>query len=133
MRLLWFTNIPLNAINSFRDKPIKAGGHWMDALLNELKQQKEISEICIVTAFPGFKDLYYKFDNIEYYIIPQNRFYKTPRKELKKIYQVIQSWNPDIIHIHGTERYFGLINAQFNLKIPVVISLQGLMSEYSKW
>ena len=44
---------------------------------------------------------------------------------------IINLYNPDIIHVHGTEDNFGLI--QFYTKKPVVISIQGLLNPLKKY
>ena len=43
---------------------------------------------------------------------------------------LIQQIKPDIIHVHGTEG--GYFNAAYGLKVPCIISIQGIISEYVK-
>jgi L-malate glycosyltransferase len=40
---------------------------------------------------------------------------------------VIQDFSPDIVHVHGTEDFFGLLGTRTSL--PVVVSIQGLLNE----
>lgn len=46
--------------------------------------------------------------------------------------KIIEEASPDIIHVHGTEINFGQIQ-NFQQKIPVVISIQGLLSGCLKY
>ncbi len=46
---------------------------------------------------------------------------------------LINEWNPDLIHIHGTESSYGLLTARGIVNRPVVISLQGLLGPCSEW
>jgi glycosyltransferase involved in cell wall biosynthesis len=47
---------------------------------------------------------------------------------LDQILQVIDDFKPDVIHVFGTEGFFGLVQDQ--TRIPVVIHLQGLINPY---
>jgi glycosyltransferase involved in cell wall biosynthesis len=52
---------------------------------------------------------------------------------LKQCLNVVNGWKPDIIHIHGTERFYGLLSQNPSLCTSVIISIQGLMIPYSEW
>jgi glycosyltransferase involved in cell wall biosynthesis len=47
--------------------------------------------------------------------------------------EVAEEWKPDLIHIHGTENFFGLLSARRLVNCPVVISIQGLLGPCSEW
>jgi glycosyltransferase involved in cell wall biosynthesis len=47
-------------------------------------------------------------------------------QEIRKLLKVIDNFKPDVIHVHGTEDNFGLVQMQSD--IPVVISMQGILS-----
>ena len=49
---------------------------------------------------------------------------------IPKLLKVVKESQPDLIHVHGTEECFGLI--QSFCKIPIVISLQGILSPYTE-
>jgi len=48
------------------------------------------------------------------------------QQEIEKILNLVKEVNPQLIHIHGTEGNFGLIQGQTS--IPIVISIQGLLN-----
>ena len=52
---------------------------------------------------------------------------------LRQCRELVDEWEPDIIHIHGTENPFGLLSISEKLPCSVVISLQGLLGPYSQW
>ena len=54
--------------------------------------------------------------------------YNNDELELPRLLKVIETINPDVIHIHGTEDNFGLI--QKYVSQPVVISIQGIINPY---
>jgi glycosyltransferase involved in cell wall biosynthesis len=51
------------------------------------------------------------------------------KSELKQLLKIIETVSPDVVHIHGTEDNFGLVQRLTN--IPTVISIQGLLSPYT--
>lgn len=45
-----------------------------------------------------------------------------------KCKKVIEEFNPDVIHVHGTEYFYGCMNQDVYCGKPVVVSLQGILS-----
>jgi glycosyltransferase involved in cell wall biosynthesis len=41
---------------------------------------------------------------------------------------IVRKWNPDLVHVHGTEQDYGLLKAWGITDIPVIVSIQGLMT-----
>ena len=131
MRVLWFTNIPMPAMDRRMGKTTQGSGYWMISLLYELARISNIS-VAVVTAWAGTEDAHFIDDRIEYFIIgqPKGTSHLSFREcDLKKCMEIIGSWSPDIVHIHGTERFYGLITAETSVKVPIVISLQGLLGK----
>ena len=55
---------------------------------------------------------------------------KNDKIQLLQCMHIIHKVSPDIIHVHGTEDMFGLITRYDDLHVPVVLSIQGLLSVY---
>lgn len=141
MKVLWFTNIPMPAMIQKDDKSFTGTGGWMLALLDSLSKERKDMEIGVACIYPGLKTQTFKQNNITYFAIsqgPKKRLFYFRNLDfkkdfLKKCLDIINLYQPDIIHIHGTERPYGLLTTFKELKTPIVISIQGLISEYSKW
>lgn len=112
----------------------------MGALLEQLKYEKNI-DLGVVTATPKYQNCSFSANSIQYYVIHQNQ-YKFRRsvfhvdsdpQYLKRCVEIVEEFKPDIIHIHGTERFYGNMLTKGLVKCPVIISLQGLMDAYSEW
>jgi glycosyltransferase involved in cell wall biosynthesis len=58
---------------------------------------------------------------------------KQKAEALKDCARIVKEWTPDVVHIHGTERFFGLLSARKLVAVPTVISIQGLMIPYAEW
>lgn len=130
MRVLWFTNIMLPAMDAHTGQSTMGSGHWMTMLAEALKARGGEVELAIATAAPGLHDDCFTRDGIEYAIIGQrqsNPSLASPRA-LAKCKALVDQWRPDLVHVHGTERFFGLLGARRMIKPPVVISIQGLIS-----
>jgi glycosyltransferase involved in cell wall biosynthesis len=44
--------------------------------------------------------------------------------------RILSEWRPDLIHVHGSENYFGLLSARGLVHAPTLIALQGLLNPY---
>ena len=130
MRVLWITYtvfdpfIPLIKGNPFRSSS------WTAPLFYSLKKQENIELGSIASVLNG---QYQKeeIENIVYYSLPikfgDNGTYLN--KNLINNYQrAIKDFKPDIIHIHGVEKNFGLIRKYIDASIPIVCSIQGLVN-----
>ena len=140
MKVLWFTNKLLVPICTHFGNPSAKGGGWMDALRSNL----EIKAPGIDLHIASFSKSYFsplKIGNSTYYSIVQDvpsirikkmlnnwKHNNFSDKELQQCNDLIVSCKPDIIHVHGSENLFGLV--QEKTKIPVVISLQGILQSY---
>ena len=134
MRVLWFVNSAPNEISNFCLGTKSNSAGWIDSLYRELKSELEIG----IVFHANVKEFKFGiFENVEYFILPQNSnvimqvfeyqfgIYN-PLKYLHNYYSIINQFKPDVIHIFGTESSFGLI--QENINIPCVVHIQGLLS-----
>ena len=131
MKILWITNILFPEVNALisEERQLKSSGGWMISLAKEITKLPDI-KLSVATVSNKVKSFNIsKGKYITYYTIPYgkgntkyNKEYEVYWKKIKKMF------NPDIVHIHGTEFTHGLayINACGNER--VVISIQGLKS-----
>lgn len=70
---------------------------------------------------------------ITYYSIPINKGdndLPLTNRLANRYLEAIIDFKPDIIHVHGIEKNFGLIKKYVNPQIPVVCSIQGIINSY---
>jgi glycosyltransferase involved in cell wall biosynthesis len=140
MRVLWFTHLPSDAVNRHFGRPTTSGGYWIHSLVNPLVESGEV-ELAIATATAGDPECQFRDGAVDYFNIPQSKMLEAygvfqkvrSRGYLKKAARLIDAWRPDVIHVHGTERFFGLVRARGLTRAPTVVSVQGLMEPYSQW
>ena len=115
--------------------PIPSNGGWMSSLLDELRFDKNV-EIAVSTGHPNIEDSSFIINRIKYYIMKESNSISWKHFDkimLIKCKEVINDFKPDIIHIHGTEKYYGLIFANKMTNVPGIINLQGITSQLKKY
>jgi glycosyltransferase involved in cell wall biosynthesis len=125
MKVLWTVN---NLVPEVADVFSLPRGHaisWIDALGKKLKTRNDI-ELSIACVYNVKSIRKQKVDNILYYILPQNKDNETGWSE------IIYDFCPDIIHAFGTEHKHNLFVLRTCSRIPVILSLQGILTEYAK-
>ena len=139
MKVFWLANTPCGAGKAL-SLDIQTGG-WLTSLEKIINAENDID--LYVSFFYWDKSAgMFKYSNTTYIPIirASNRskiqrfIYKSirPNNDLIETYQIkriVDEIKPDIIHVHGTEGVFGLI--QMYTDVPVVISIQGLLLPYS--
>lgn len=133
MRILWFTNDPMPAVSQRLGRPIAGTGHWMPSLLEELVRSPNM-QVEIATVYPGLRDDQFEDNGVTYFVLGQPKvpgiFFRCRKSDLEACAELVRKRTPDLIHIHGTERFYGLMAARKLIKTPCVISLQGLLTAY---
>lgn len=130
MRVLWFTNIPMPAVDRRTGRPTLGSGHWMKVLLQVLRR-RGTETLGVVTAYPRLPDLEFEDDGVRYWTIGQPRLLSQlacREVDLQRCQAIARQFAPDVIHVHGSERLYGLLEARRLVEAPVVISLQGFLS-----
>ena len=136
MKVLWFSQTPGGA-SKYLKLPIIGGG-WIISLGEAIKNIDGL-ELAVCFFHNEINDFKFQFEDITYYPVKDKLVskvkYVNPRifgklwdENLPALLKVIDDFNPDIIHIFGTES--GLAEVVFKTKIPVIIHLQGLLNPY---
>ncbi len=122
IKVLWTVNTFNSKVSKMFEIKSSHSISWVEAMSERIKDDKRV-QISIATV-GNVNDIKYKqLDGIEYYLVPNvsGTYY------WKKIFEIIK---PDIIHEYGTEKSHNIYVSQAAKDIPIVVSLQGLLSEY---
>lgn len=121
MKVLWFSNCPIGDDNS------NGSGSWLYAMKHLLKES-----ITLINITQGFvSDITHnKYDKFEEYILPQWRLTNGLPNiiNINKIKRIVNDISPDIIHIWGTEKYWGLLFSRGLIEGKPILEIQGLLS-----
>jgi len=139
MRILWFVNTPFPEMLNHMGLKGDYMGCWMPALKQALihlssfqsGSESKLGVACGLSDFTNYQE--FQKDNVTYFCLPKTRmceYLQSYRKELSYCIKVVKDFDPDIIHVHGTEEFYGLISACISQ--PMVISIQGILSVYAR-
>ena len=134
MRILWFSLTSCSAAERNGGKTL--GGSWLISLERAIRDipgitlgiayfsdtKEEPFQYCRVHYFPIYKS---KWERLSIRIHPHvtNRYDEI-------FLSLINAFNPDLVHIHGSESEFANIIGQ--TEIPVVLSMQSILAPYEK-
>jgi glycosyltransferase involved in cell wall biosynthesis len=134
MRVLWFTGVQLPALTG--QSLMRAG--WQEGLRKALEQYTPDVELGIV-SFGSESHQPVVQGNATYSVIPRKiphgkvrRIWKAwqhssyTSDELDRCFEAVQSFKPDLVHFHGSENFFGLVNDR--LSVPSVLSIQAVIN-----
>lgn len=141
LKILWFSLSPCGSLR--RSGALRVIQGWMISLEDEIKKYNEIE--LHVAYFSETESESFEFERVVYHPIfvyrhsnPLLRIHERSKsissidaKMLPKMLEIVDDVNPHLIHIHGTEERFGLIQ-DYIKDIPIVFSIQGLLAPYSE-
>jgi glycosyltransferase involved in cell wall biosynthesis len=104
----------------------------MSSLLENLTRVKGI-HVDVAAAVPDQADDQFEDSGVGHYVIGQPKWesiFSCRQRDLTRCVEIVRDTQPDIVHIHGTERLYGLMTTRKLITAPCVISLQGLLEPY---
>lgn len=125
MKVLWVCNIVIPRISkAISEKPRNVGG-WLTGISNALLSSDKVE---LAICFPYNKTIHGKTEKLEYFGLSSG--------SSDEFESIIKEFEPDILHIWGTESKHSknaLVAAQkLNVLARSVVSIQGLVSIYAK-
>lgn len=129
MKILWFSN------RLFVDEKIKGSGTWLDSMAEILVKDDNI-ELFNITKGNTKEVTRIDYKKIQQWLLPNVKLQKNglpPIKLTNQIIDIVESIKPDIIHIWGTESYWGLLTARGYIKGNVILEIQGLLSQIKNY
>lgn len=133
MRVLWITNIPLPPICLEQKMPVPAVGGWMYSSLKSVRNRSDF-RFAVATVYNGNILVQKEIDGIVWYLLPLRGDMIKYNSNIEKYWlQIRNSFNPDVIHIHGSEYPHGLAYVNACGTNGVVVSIQGLVSSCARY
>lgn len=136
MRILWINNIAIPKIAKAVGMASVPVGGWMVKLADELVKKENID---LGIAFPYKENVSGHAGNIQYYgfsmDVSKVQLENLGGQDLR-IKEIIKSFQPDVVHIFGTEYLHSYVVTQvckeLGLEDKVAVSIQGLTSVYAR-
>lgn len=132
MRILWFTNILLPDAAKAMGLPVFPTGGWMSAQLEALRQHAPELDFFVLTTHHMHRRVV--VDGVTYATFgnPRRVVYSesVPLALELEVRELVREFNPDLIHIHGSEDFYARLSAEALCNKPVLVSLQGIINAY---
>ena len=124
MKVLWFSNKEL--ISSV----VNSSGTWLSTMANNLSDHSEIEIVNITEA--DTHDIQTKSaSRMVEYVLPKFRLSKgglPSISNIEKIKAIVENEHPDIIHVWGVEKYWGLLFARKHIiGYHTILDIQGVL------
>lgn len=133
MRVLWILNMILPSVATELKLKTSFSGGWLVDYANKLSQDNNF-ELSTMTYANVPTLIEKKVNGIMNYIFPGGgkRLLFTSKKTINDLKKVINDFKPDIIHVHGTEYSMAYSLVQMNINIPILLTIQGILTRISK-
>ncbi len=133
MNILWITNILFPAASRFLGRSAENTGGWMYSLAERLSGFENIT-LAIATTYNGKEFAEFADKGISYFLLPRKIFNTRYDSSLEPYWiRIVEEYQPDIIHIHGTEFAHGLACMKACGDQRYIISIQGMVSVISEY
>lgn len=134
MRVLWITNNLFEEYFALKELPAPFTGGWMRSLALKLKEIDPDIELAIASRINSVKRLEeVKIGGFIFYALPGSLYRDSYDASIEKDWKEINKrFDPDLVHIHGSEYPHGLAYVNAVGAQKVVVSIQGIVSRYSR-
>ncbi len=136
IKVLWIMSDPLPDCAAHLGLPPRMVGGWLVALSQALAREGNI-ELGVASRTPGGQAINLSLGGIQHFTVPaplKGYGVLRPTAAMLKHYQsIVEEFQPDVIHVHGTEWYGGLVTANNRMGRPAIIALQGLISYHRRY
>lgn len=133
MKVLWIVNFSMPAVQKKQGLPVSPSGWWLDTMSEKLVALPDI-ELTILSLVQGGKEFSEQIGKIFYWVKPvsyQDRQISASDRFIEQMNHILEELQPDIVHVQGSEFAIGIPFLK-QTGIPVVVSIQGLISEIVK-
>jgi glycosyltransferase involved in cell wall biosynthesis len=131
MKVLWITNLIFPAPAKELGFSVPSHGGWMYSLFQDLKNSE--IEIAVASIYHGKEFQSMTIDNVQYYLIP-NHINQPNSSKLEEVWRSVNNqFQPDLVHIHGSEYPHGFAYVSVFPEGKFVVSIQGLISVIERY
>lgn len=132
MKVLWIVNMVLPKVAKHLGMKTSSSGTWLIDLLDGLSAKEDL-DVGVMTYYSGKEYKEIILDKVTYFLFPGGgkRLLHNSKKTRKDCQKVLNKFNPDLIHIHGTEYAPGYEMLKCNPNVPTLLTIQGILKRIS--
>ncbi len=133
MKVLWIVNMVFPAVAKKLGLATSTSGGWLLDLAKSVSVQPGF-ELGVMTYYSGKEPIDIEHEGVRYFLLPggsKRLLYRNPKtcEDCKKI---VSLFNPDLIHIHGTEYAPGREMLEAHPELPTLLTIQGVIRRISQ-
>lgn len=129
IRVLWLSN---KVQTNWKD--VVSGG-WLDSMAQGLISSGKIS-LGNISAGKATRVTRQDYDQISQWVVPSTAracAHGLPKKSIvEDIIRAVKEFSPDLIHVWGTEFFWGLLTARKIINEPALLAMQGVKGAIAK-
>lgn len=134
MKILWVSLVKFPPLCDFLHENIPVNCGWIYSSAEALLNTAEDIHLGVVIGTNSRKLSHHKVKNIDYYLVPMRSIGSCSNHMIRDCRTVITKFEPDLIHIYGTEHSLALAMTLANMKEkPIVANIQGLASGIERY
>lgn len=134
MNVLWISLVEFPPLSRFLNRAEAVTCGWLYSSAKSLLEQTKDLQLGVAVYSYGKTYEEYEVEGIRYYMIPCSSMSAIDRKQIQACCLAIDSFQPDIIHIHGTEHSLALAACIANAgRAKIVATIQGLAGPYARY
>ncbi|MDA7918914.1 glycosyltransferase, partial [Mariniblastus sp.] len=129
MKILLTSNVLIPEVAAQLGVTTASSGGWIQASTESLRRYTSDITLGIVTTHPELARRGYTHNDITHYVIqndvrsmtrPPHRWFITAMRD------IINDFQPDVIHVNGSEYSYGMAVKMARPDIPALLSIQGI-------
>lgn len=134
MKVLWMANGALPSVCQALGFTDGVPSPWLEPMLEALLTQEGETRYCILSwDWRAYDVTIGRVRHVSFGVAPKSWYTSLPKCLRERTRQLVEAFNPDVIHVQGTEYFFGLLGEEVWANRPVVVSLQGLVTGCWPW
>ena len=133
MKILWVLNMMLPDAAQAIQKTTSTSGTWLLDYVNSIKCDGDIQLATMTYAAVPEKQVV-TVDGIKHYVFPGGgkKLLFSSKQTERDCQWVIDDFQPDIIHLHGTEYAMAKAMVDLQPQQPILLTIQGILTRISK-
>jgi glycosyltransferase involved in cell wall biosynthesis len=133
MKVLWLSNVLFPELCKELNIVAPVVGGWMYSGAEILINNNPDIKLAVASLYPGKELKCIEKYPITYYLIPNQGDNQIYNPNFEKYYlKISETFQPDIVHIHGSEYPHSLAYVKACGSRKVIVSIQGLVNIYAK-
>lgn len=134
MKVLWVSLVKFPPLCEYLGETVPAHCGWLYSSAKALIEVMPEINLGVLVYSYGEKYEKIKAGDITYYLIPSAKIDKTSSKQISSCRKALADFEPELIHIHGTEHSLAKAVCLANDgKIRSVANIQGLAGPYTRY